>query len=161
MTDFDERDFVSTVREYIALIEGASDLRAYDILAQSAILLPKIYAAGMTIQESEPETEEPRTYDGPSVMGTLLDKFGKYDEYFEIFDPTEDKDRVVRSLADDFADIYTNLKGPLDAYDQNQCSDALWQWRFNLRTHCGDHLVDALRALHRLVNDHMDSDYEA
>ncbi len=132
MMTFKESDFLLKVRGYVALIEGAADLRAYDILVQAAILLPGIYALGMTIPNVNPKTEEPVAYDGPSVMGILLDKFGKYDAYFEIFDPTEDKDRVVGSLSDDLADIYSNLKGPLDAYARGQRSDALWQCRFNI-----------------------------
>ena len=158
---FPESEFVQKVRNYVALIDGASELRAYDILVRAAILLPEIYATGMTIPEVEPVTDEIVAFSNAVVMEILQGKMGKYDSYFEVFDPTEDEKPVVASLSDDLADIFLDLMGPLVAYDRGQRLDALWEWRFNIRSHCGDHLVDALRTIHRLVNYHMSPDYEA
>ncbi len=154
--EFVEEEFVAFVKEYIALIEGAADLWGGALLSRVSVLLPHIYALGMTIPDLEPETEFPISYVGPEVPATLLEKLEKYDSYYETLDPVTGKDVVVGSLSDDLADIYEGLKGPLDAYREDRQKDALWQWRFNLRGRCGDQLVNALRAVHRIVNDHLD-----
>ena len=55
---------------------------------------------------------------------------------------------------------YTDLKGPLLAYDQGRIIDAQGQWKSNLLTSCGDHLVAFnARLIHRFVNDHIDPGY--
>ena len=86
---------------------------------------------------------------------------GRHDSYFEVFDPYVDEPPVVGSLADDLADIYLDLARPLRLFDRGRVADATWEWVFSMRSHCGDHLVDALRATHRALNSHMPSDYVA
>ena len=86
---------------------------------------------------------------------------GKYDAYHEVFDPYVDEAPVVGLISDDLADIYLDLVSPLVAFEAGRVNDAIWEWRFGLRGHCGDHLVDTMRAIHRLVHNHMPHDYVA
>jgi hypothetical protein len=54
-----------------------------------------------------------------------------------------------RSLADDLADIWRDLRGGLDALEGGATwQDVSWEWRFGLEKHWGKHAVEALRALH-------------
>jgi hypothetical protein len=96
-----------------------------------------------------------------SAIGQLL---GEYDQYAEVFDPVVDREFLLTHLSDDLADIFSDLAVPLRWWDRGNDSartQALWQWKFNITGHCGDHLVDALRPIHRLVFDHMNRDYHA
>lgn len=152
--------FIKSVNEYLSLIEDIDKIQAYELLFRSVVILPIVYSLGMMLPDVDPSTNEPERYDGKSMMGAILEKIGKYDNYSEIFDPIFENEIVVGSLSDDLADIYADLKGPMISFDSGRENDAIWQWKFNLKTHCGDHLVDSLRVIHRLVNDHMDPDYE-
>ena len=152
--------FVRLVREYLLVIDRAADSTPHSLLGSCARLLPRIYSAAMELPDVEPETDDLSSEgDAVSPMPTLQPLFGRYDGYFEVYDPYVEDEPVMSSLADDLADIYLDLARPLGAFDAGHVADAVWSWRFNVRGHCGDHLVDALRAIHRLVNDHMPSDY--
>ena len=154
-------NFLSLVREYVRLIESAHSFSAHQLLSKCAVLLPKIYSFGLQLPDVEPTdqwSDEIVTYGGNPPTG-IGSKLGKYDLYWEIFDPVFEKDVVAGTLSEDLTSIYTELKGPLIAYEKGEASDAIWEWKFNIKSHCGDHLVDALRTIHRLINDHMDPDY--
>ena len=46
------------------------------------------------------------------------------------------------------------LEGRLDLWDSAEPDvrqQVLWEWRFNVTVHYGQHLLDAMRANHRLV----------
>ncbi len=154
------KSFVNNVIEFINLIEGIEKLSAYELLFQSAIILPNVYSLGMMLPDVDPSTDESERYRGTSMMDPILEKIGNYDSYLEIVDPVYENEIVVGSLSDDLADIYADLKGPMISYESGREFDAIWQWKFNIKTHCGDHLVDSLRVIHRLVNDHMDPGYK-
>jgi hypothetical protein len=154
------RTFVNAVSEFINLIEGIEKISAYELLFQSATILSNVYSLGMLLPDVDPSTDEPERYRGTPMMDPILKKIGRYDSYSEIFDPVHEDEIVVGSLSDDLADIFADLKGPMISYESGEKADAIWQWKFNIKTHCGDHLVDSLRVMHRLVNDHMDPDYK-
>jgi len=151
-------NFLSLVRVYVRLIESAHSFSAHQLLSKCAVLLPKIYSLGLELPDIEPKNDEIVTYEGNPPTG-IGSKLGKYDIYWEVLDPVFKEEVGAGTLSEDLAEIYMELKGPLIAYEKGQESDAIWQWKFNIKSHCGDHLVDALRTIHRLVNDHMDPDY--
>ena len=158
MTDVD--DFIALVREYIHLVERAGGTQAHAFLQACARVLPRIYATGLALPNVEPGNDDA----APVVVSPLArvrSLLGRYDSYWEVFDPYVDESPVVGSLADDLAGIYMDLATPLAAFDAGRTADAVWEWSFNLRGHCGDHLVDAMRAIHRAVNDHMPPEYVA
>jgi hypothetical protein len=153
--------FIPIVREYLELIEGASQTTPYALLAKSAILLPQLYTCGLQLPDTEPTDDETSEDDGTSQMGSLFSILGRYDRYREVFDPVYDEESIPASLSDDLADIYRDLRGPLVEYNNGQQDNAIWLWKFNIQNHCGDHIVDALRVIHRLVHDHMSPTYNA
>lgn len=74
--------------------------------------------------------------------------------YWEVFDPYEQDKPVTGALDDDLADIYRDLKEGLlvsSGIGAADIEEATWHWRFLFLTHWGDHLTDALRALHRVL----------
>ncbi|HNB53677.1 MAG TPA: DUF5063 domain-containing protein [Anaerolineales bacterium] len=154
--------FISLSREYISMIDNLSDkTMPHEFLSKCIVLLPQIYALGFQLPNIEPENSDVSKPDFSSPMSSITKVLGKYDFYNEVFDPIFDEDIVTSSISDDLADIYKDLKDPLINYDCGKKNDAIWSWRFNILGHCGDHIVDALRAIHRLVNDHMPMDYNA
>src|SRR5512145_450640 len=145
--------FISLVREYISLIDGVSvQTHPRLFLSKCRLLLLQIYTLGIQLPDVEPQDSEASKPDYPSPMSSIGILLGKYDMYNEVFDPIIDNEIVAASLSDDLADIYRDLKDPLLDYDQDKRDDAIWSWKFNIQGHCGDHLVDSLRAIHRLVN---------
>jgi Domain of unknown function (DUF5063) len=149
-------DFAPLAREFTILLNRAAEMRPYDLLVACASLLPRIYTAGLNLPEVEPDdASSPEPVPHPS-----LPSLGRFDIYSEVYDPYVHVEPVMASLALDLAEIYSDLAGPLHEFDAGRIANAIWSWRFNLRGHCGDHLVDALRAIHRAVHDHMPSDYD-
>lgn len=152
--------FASLVREYKGLIDGAAAVTAHGFLSSCASVLPRIYAAGIALPDVEPECADVgRSVESPMrKVGALL---GRYDSYLEVFDPYVEAEPVRPLISDDIADIYLDLVNPLAAFEAGRVRDAVWTWKFNVRGHCGDHIVDTMRAIHRLVHDHMPADYVA
>ena len=153
-------EFSQLVRNYVRAIDKADELSPHALLSVCARLLPRIYADGLDLPDVE-TTNDTISAEVASPMGKLASLMGRHDFYHEVFDPCFEEKPVGASLADDLADIYLDLARPLAAFDAGQISDAVWTWKFNLQTHCGDHLVDAMRVIHRLINSHMSPDYTA
>jgi hypothetical protein len=112
--------FVRLVRAYLRLVESCDASTPRDFLAECAVLLAQIYAAGIQLPDVElPDEEfafETRTFESAmSRIGTLL---GKYDQYAEVFDPVFDHEFLLTHLSDDLADIYGDLREPLEIYDR-------------------------------------------
>jgi hypothetical protein len=151
------KQFIITVKEYVDLIEKFPQYSLQDFLRKCAKLLPQIYTLGQELPEVELPNEASDEIAIKEVISPreALEKFfGKHDHYKEIFDPIFDEDIVEASLSDDLTDIYLDLKRPLLKYEMgnnNLKEIALWEWKFNIQGHCGDHLVDALRPIHRLA----------
>ncbi len=154
--------FIALSREYISTVDNISEqTMPHDFLSKCLLLLPQIYALGLQLPDVEPEISDVSNSNFAYPTSSIMKILGKYDLYNEVFDPVFDEDIVTSSISDDLADIYKDLKDPLSEYDCGKENDAVWAWRFNILGHCGDHIVDTLRAIHRLVNDHMPMDYNA
>jgi hypothetical protein len=77
--------------------------------------------------------------------------FGRFDSYWDVFDPTQKEQPVNGSLANDIAEIYLDLKEALSLLrNGSDLSDVHWQWRFDFHSHWGRHAGSALRALLRI-----------
>lgn len=141
-------DVVALVRDYVALVDGANAGSAYVFLRSCAGVLPRIYATGLDLPNVSP-TDDATEPVIESPLRRLAGLLGRYDTYSEVFDPYIDEPPVFASLADDLADVYLELARPLRLFEGGRVADATWDWAFGIRGHCGDHLVDALRAIHR------------
>lgn len=152
--------FVTLVREYVALIEDASAMRPYELLTECSSLLTEIYLLGSRLPKVDPSYDEDAERPKPdNQMGRLMSTLGKYHFYHLVYDPIYDEEAGGSSLADDLSDIHFDLKRSLIQYDAGDHDNALWEWRFDMRHHAGEHIVAALRPIHFLIYDHMDRDY--
>ena len=156
----DIETFLDLARQYCATIQDAASCQPYALLKRCAVLLPELYAAAMHLPEVEPDKEDLPDPEVPSPMGVLLKRVGSFDLYMEVFDPVYDKEATPASLSGDLAEIYLDLAKSIRLYDEGYINEAVWEWRFGLSNHWGNHLVDAMRTIHRLVHDHMSQDYE-
>lgn len=153
--------FVNLVRDYKGVIDDVERLTAHAFLKRCAILLPRLYSMGIELPDVAPNTQSADEQTIPSPLARLGALLGRYDSYLEVFDPYEEGEPVRGLISDDLADIYLDLVEPLTAFDSGRVHDAIWSWRFSLRGHGGDHIVDAMRAVHRLIHVHMPHDYVA
>jgi hypothetical protein len=144
--------FVTLVREYLELIDSRDRFSALELLRRAATILPRLYAAGLELPHRSPVSAETRG-DVESPMMGLSRILGVWDVYSEVFDPREDGEAIKTTLSDDLADIYVDLKRELEGFDAGQVDDAIWGWKFTLAGHCGDHIVDAMRAIHRRIHE--------
>ena len=85
--------------------------------------------------------------------------FAEHLDYNLVFNPLEDNNVVRGNLADDLSDIYLDLKRPLLTFsrggEKNQ-ENAYWQWKFNISSHSGNHILNSLKTIH-WINHHYDS----
>lgn len=144
--------FVQLVREYRGLIDEARpDLRR-EFLSRCSILLPGIYADGLSLPDLGLEDEDVER-EVASPLANLTTVLGSHDHYQMVFDPTDDFEVVTGSIADDLADIYIDLVAPLMTYEAGHVAAAVWQWKFNVEGHCGQHIVNVLAPIHRLLEN--------
>ena len=63
------------------------------------------------------------------------------------------KSPLVGDLADDIADIFSDVLTGLKCFDDGRMADAAWEWAFSFQTHWGRHASGAIRTLHAYLAD--------
>jgi len=141
--------------EYCDLIDDLDQVNG-DWLDNLAALLPRIHAAissmeGNVVQLSRNESsvDLDLRFELYSRLRKLL---GDHDGYMLEFDKPEDLNGVSGSLADDFTDIYFELKEGLDllCVEPEGLSRAVVVWYRGYLWHWGQHLIDAEKHLYDL-----------
>lgn len=156
MTTTTVTDFRTLATEYCDLIEGQLDgqqLPQREFLAQLQVHLARLYAAALSLPDTEPVTEQSAsglTYSEWYRMNERLKPHLPRDAFWEVFDPCwSEQPHVVKfSLADALSDVYSGLREGMDALEGGTAPEsAAWAWRFGFTTHWGHHVLDALLAL--------------
>lgn len=153
-----EENIIGLIEQYVETVEKISTYSAHGFLSKCAILLPQIYSLGMAMSDSDIEDKD-IDIEIISPLSNISALLGKYDFYHEVYEPSLEEEVVGGLLSDDLSDVFLDLKRSLVNYQRGNKKDAIWQIKFDLTSHAGHHLVDALRVIHRLINDHMDPDY--
>ena len=119
---------------------------AVDTVPSVMKLLMTLYISAMTLPETEPET----TASSSETPETVAIRFTEQipTSYWEVFDPYADDDPVCGDLIDDLSDIAADLKVGMKEYEAGRFGNAIFEWKFGANKHWGQHIVDALRALH-------------
>ncbi|MEE9398558.1 MAG: DUF5063 domain-containing protein [Methylococcales bacterium] len=149
------RELVSAARDYCLLIEYIDTYQRNDWLADIARILPRIQMAMTHLDDRKLEYgffTLPDLEERFELFCRLKDLLGEDDSYWLEHDKCDDKLDQTGSLADDFADIYFELKRGLSLYeaDGNTSQDALIIWQTGYILHWGQHVVDAERHLFSL-----------
>jgi hypothetical protein len=140
--------FASAARRFIELVDSFAEIPIDQRTEHAAISLAALYAAAISLPATEPKDVQVESFkvDLPARWPGFAEN-----RYFEVFDPLVEDDPVGGDLADDFRDVYRDVRRGLTAYDRGLVEDAVCYWRFQFEIHWGDHAVDALRALHRIL----------
>ena len=153
-------EFVTVSNEFCNFLETAKDVKLKEFITISHKLLALLYFKATTLPRFEANFEEANekfvTEDDYNYIHNIVSKkFGQYDSYEEVFDPVrqESEEPVSASLAEDFADMYQDIKDFLMLYRVSPVdimNDAVWECQQNFERYWGQKLVNALRALHTL-----------
>ena len=114
--------------------------------------LMEIYSAAFLLPDYTPETEYPSVNDSEGVTPLRI-HLDFQTTYWEVFDPIEEQESVCSDLIDDFTDIFNDLQRGICEYDAGRIGNAVFEWKFGFNNHWGQHVVDAIRALHALRTD--------
>jgi hypothetical protein len=139
--------FVWKAGEFCSFIREAGKLSLDERMSGARRYLLGLYAAALGLPSVEP-TDDPNPARSPEPPSNWQG-FGKFESYWEVFDPYELDQPVAESLSDDLLDVYRDVRRGLALWESRRDADAVWEWKFHFDAHWGAHAVDALRALHR------------
>lgn len=119
-------------------------------LEKLLVLILEIYSAALVLPDVDPETVE----DADKEYHAPLPALEKKDTYFMVLDPQGDSPEIgCSTISMDLSEIREDLLSGLTLYDDGHITDALWQWRFDFRSHWSYHAANAINALNPLVVD--------
>jgi hypothetical protein len=157
-------EFEAAARAFCSLIDRHAGYDAAQLLVAVEPLLARVYQAGASLTTEVTPTSEHPADDKVSVddvqeinhaLGAIL---GRYDAYWELFDPLESSEEPVGGmLSGDLTEIYLDLRNALALLAPGRDldpSDVLWEWRFAFASHWGRHAASGLRVVNSLLHTH-------
>ena len=155
-------EFATVANEYCSFIEAVDQFQRKDFIVRVQKLFPLLYLKATLLPEPDIEMSEdaPEKFvseeDYNFVLHKLEEKFGQFDAYYEVFDPSMQysEDALEASISENITDIYQDLKDFILLYrigTLEVMNDALWECRNNFEQYWGQRLVNGLRAIHNLV----------
>ena len=112
-------------------------------------LLMKLYMSAVSLPEIAPESIDLSPSNDADVMQAVFEEqIPTF--YWEVFNPFESDDPVCFNLAEDLSDIAADLQLGMREFEVGKTGNAIFEWKFGLNNHWGDHVVNALRALHAI-----------
>jgi hypothetical protein len=89
-----------------------------------------------------------------ALQQTLATRFGEYDVFVEVFDPSRLVDENVepfeRSLSSELVEIDEDLADAIEWLERD-LPNALWDVRWAVENHWGQHALACLRPLHQMA----------
>jgi hypothetical protein len=159
--ELNHRSYCNLVARFCDLAEGNSGASSARLIAvrdalvelyQASLHMPDIVGERFRdVPERLPFDEYRRVKER---IGTVVES-----DYFLIcFHPfrTPAEEPVCASLSDGLADIWRDLKRGLLALEEDEekwAAAVFWDWKFSFETHWGDHAVDCIWAIHKLLRD--------
>ena len=122
---------------------------------EALIRITRLYLVALSLPECEDEIDltEARqlkaSSDYESVYQSMTARL-PLQYYGEMFNPlpVPPEPPVTGNLADDIADILSDLSGGMAMFQAGMRAQAIWTWNFYLVHHWGEHATSAIRALH-------------
>ncbi|WP_100488345.1 DUF5063 domain-containing protein [Sporolactobacillus pectinivorans] len=142
------RDFYKSANDFCDFVDLLGRCKNRNKFNKLLKNLLRLYHKGLDLPQVTLETSKSTKVD---VSYPKL-KIKKYDTYWEVFNPYQPDEPIQGSLTDDISDIYHDLKEGISLYEQKKYKEAVWHWKFNFEMHWGAHAIDAMRALHYLIN---------
>lgn len=154
-------EFVTVTAEYCATLERQSEYDKETLIDRMQKILPLLYLKASLLPKVNSEEDGIlQSYvtesDWNAIFFNLKDKLGEDVEYLEVFDERmADSDTpIVASLAENFADIYQDLRDFLTNFHlgtEEIIVEALWHLNQNFADYWGQYIVNALRAIHHII----------
>lgn len=156
-------EFVSVAGEFCNLAEHPAGKERKTMVFTFREIIARLYYLAQVLPPVEPVLIDALQqyvvedeYD--QVMNELKKKLGPADDYPEVFDPVrqETEGAVSASLSENIADIYQSLKDFILNYSNGTneiMNDAIWDCQQDFEQHWGQKSVNALRAMHNLINN--------
>ncbi len=146
-------EFARSATAFCHFVENAHEYAPGARLRQSREVLARVYLASLALPAPESiSTTSTEVVAPPTPLAPARwPGFGRFDEYWEVFDPYVEDAMVAGSLSDDVLDVYRDLSRGLLLYERGNTLEAVWEWAFHRDVHWGAHAIDALRALDRAV----------
>ena len=139
--------FYEHANRFCSFLETLGELNQ-NSCRQLAIGLSEIFGLALQLPDIEPNSE----LASKKELKRLSVKFGKYDSYWEIYDPFNLEEAVCGSLYDDISDIYKELYIGITLYPQD-INEAIWHWKWSFENHWSYHAVDSLRVLNQILQN--------
>lgn len=152
--------FRQSAESFCTLVEEPRSELKQSALEALLVVLAETYYLGLLLPQIEPSTNEwplddiaAREAEVRSMLSALI---GREDLYWLVFNPQTNppNEPVAGMLSADLSEIWGDLKSgllTLERYGEAALNDVQWDWRFSLKSHWGSHAVNALAALHSLV----------
>ncbi len=140
------RRFYKLADEYRCFV--AENVVTADAVPVLIEMLMTLYISAMSLPATEPETNELSSDISEAVSIRFSEQIPTM--YWEIFDPYVDEEPVCGDLLDDLSDIAADLRDGMKEYETGRFGNAIFEWKFGLNNHWGQHIVDALKALHSI-----------
>lgn len=158
-----EATFVARAGSYVTLLDSLPLALSAALVARVASNLAALYDAALQLPALKATSREPlppgTDGEGLKMLRSRVNQlFAQYSVYWIVFDPYDEEGPtpVAGDLVDDLVSIYEDLRAGLDAYARggDHAREAVWDWDFGFKTHWGNHLTGALRALHSIISSH-------
>lgn len=160
--------FTKTAAEYCLCLENSRQATPRELVDKMLKLLPYLYIQANALIEhiadnglnTDPQvTEEDYNF----VRNSIYDVIGQYDEYLDVFvEDMKYSDRpILRSISEDLADIYQDLRNFLATYRQglDEMSEAaLYETIDSFRHDWGQKCVNVMRPLHDTAFNRMEEE---
>lgn len=166
-------EFVAVSGEYCKFVENTTRFSKRDFLNKARKLLPLLYLKVSLLPKFESVFDDENEKfvseeEWEFIHQSVKKKMGFHDEYREVFDPLthEQVEQSIASIADNFADIYQDIKNFISLYNigtEEIMNDALWECQVNFEQFWGQKLVNAHKAIHAVYfsNDDLDDEDES
>lgn len=159
-------DFVKISADYCLKLENCRQAQPRELVESMLSTLPYLYIKGQQLAASTVDnglnvdaqvTEEDYNY----IRMSVFDVLGQYDEYLDVFvEDMKYSDRpILRSISEDLADIYQDLRNFLATYREgieDMSIAALNEVLENFRHDWGQKCVNVMRPLHDVFYSQME-----
>lgn len=159
-------DFVKLAADYCLKLEHSREATPRELVKAMLNSLPYLYIKGTALLKTTGEndlmsigpqvTEEDYNF----VRNGVYDVLGRYDEYLDVFveDMKYSDKPILRSVSEDLADIYQDLRNFLAVYRdgiEEMMTAALYEVLDNFKEYWGQKCVNVMRALHDILYQQM------
>lgn len=155
------KDFVKSAGAFCELLEQAPQKRTGELINEMQQLLPEMYMKAARLPMPKYcYDEEPTTFvkedDYAMIHTALQEKFELFTGITSMSPGTlpEQHELVSFGLAENFADLYEELKNFVKLYDvglPQSMNDAVWFCRKSFESSLGPEIIESLKSLHNLI----------